>query len=32
MGIEAMSRGATKVYFVDSDPLCLAAAKLNLEP
>ena len=32
MGIEAMSRGAVKVYFVDSDPLCLAAAKLNLEP
>ena len=32
MGIEAMSRGASKVYFVDSDPLCLAAAKSNLEP
>ena len=32
MGIEAMSRGAAKVYFVDSDPACLAAAKLNLEP
>jgi 16S rRNA (guanine966-N2)-methyltransferase len=32
MGIEAMSRGAAEVYFVDSDPLCLGAAKLNLEP
>jgi 16S rRNA (guanine966-N2)-methyltransferase len=32
MGIEAMSRGARKVYFVDSDPACLAAVKLNLEP
>jgi 16S rRNA (guanine966-N2)-methyltransferase len=32
LGIEAMSRGAAKVYFVDSDPACLAAAKLNLEP
>jgi 16S rRNA (guanine966-N2)-methyltransferase len=32
MGIEAMSRGAAKVYFVDSDPACLAAVKLNLEP
>ncbi len=31
MGIEAMSRGARKVYFVDSDPACLLAAKLNLE-
>ena len=32
MGIEALSRGASKVYFVDSDPECLAAAKFNLEP
>lgn len=32
MGIEALSRGAAKVYFVDSDPACLAAAKENLEP
>ncbi len=32
MGIEAMSRGAAKVYFLDTDPLCLAAAKANLEP
>ncbi len=32
MGIEAMSRGAAKVYFVDDDPACLAAVKLNLEP
>ena len=32
MGIEAMSRGASKVYFVDSDPACLAAVKINLEP
>jgi 16S rRNA (guanine966-N2)-methyltransferase len=32
MGIEAMSRGAVKVYFVDSDPACLAAVRLNLEP
>jgi len=32
MGIEALSRGAAKVYFVDSDPVCLAAAKDNLEP
>jgi 16S rRNA (guanine966-N2)-methyltransferase len=32
MGIEAMSRGAAKVYFVDSDPACLAAVKANLEP
>jgi 16S rRNA (guanine966-N2)-methyltransferase len=32
MGIEAMSRGAAKVYFVDSDPACLAAARANLEP
>jgi 16S rRNA G966 N2-methylase RsmD len=27
-----MSRGAAKVYFVDSDPACLLAAKANLEP
>ena len=32
MGIEALSRGAATVYFVDSDPVCLAAAKSNLEP
>lgn len=32
LGIEALSRGAAKVYFVDQDPLCLAAAKENLEP
>ena len=32
MGIEALSRGAAKVYFVDSDSACLAAAKTNLEP
>ena len=32
LGIEAMSRGAAKVYFVDSDPACLVAAKANLEP
>jgi len=32
MGIEALSRGASKVYFVDTDPACLAAAKMNFEP
>jgi 16S rRNA (guanine966-N2)-methyltransferase len=32
MGIEALSRGAAKVYFVDTDPACLSAAKFNLEP
>jgi 16S rRNA (guanine966-N2)-methyltransferase len=32
MGIEALSRGASAVYFVDSDPACLAAARANLEP
>ncbi len=32
LGIEAMSRGAEKVYFVDNDPACLNAAKTNLEP
>ena len=32
MGIEALSRGASKVYFVDSDPACLAATRANLEP
>jgi 16S rRNA (guanine966-N2)-methyltransferase len=32
MGIEALSRGAAKVYFIDDDPACLAAAKVNLEP
>ena len=31
MGIEALSRGAAKVYFVDSDASCLAAARTNLE-
>jgi len=31
MGIEALSRGAAKVYFIDTDPACLAAAKNNLE-
>ncbi len=32
MGIEALSRGAAHVYFVDADPACLAAAEANLEP
>jgi 16S rRNA (guanine966-N2)-methyltransferase len=32
MGIEALSRGARRVYFVDSDPACLGAARQNLEP
>jgi 16S rRNA (guanine966-N2)-methyltransferase len=32
MGIEALSRGAARVYFYDSDPECLAAARANLEP
>ena len=32
MGIEALSRGAAKVYFVDSDPACLLAARANLDP
>jgi 16S rRNA (guanine966-N2)-methyltransferase len=32
MGIEALSRGAAKVYFVDADPVCLAAARANLDP
>jgi 16S rRNA (guanine966-N2)-methyltransferase len=32
MGIEALSRGAKKVYFVDTDPACLNAAKTNFEP
>jgi 16S rRNA (guanine966-N2)-methyltransferase len=31
MGIEAFSRGAAKVYFVDSDADCLAAARANFE-
>lgn len=31
LGIEAISRGAAKVYFVDSDPECLAAARANFE-
>jgi 16S rRNA (guanine(966)-N(2))-methyltransferase RsmD len=32
MGIEALSRGASKVYFVDSEAACLNAARANLEP
>ena len=32
MGIEALSRGAAKAYFFDSDAACLVAAKTNLEP
>jgi 16S rRNA (guanine966-N2)-methyltransferase len=32
MGIEALSRGARLVYFVDADAACLAAARENLEP
>jgi 16S rRNA (guanine966-N2)-methyltransferase len=32
MGIEALSRGAAKVYFVDADPHCLSAARDNLTP
>lgn len=32
MGVEALSRGAAKVYFVDADPACLGAARDNLEP
>ncbi|MHB8379464.1 MAG: RsmD family RNA methyltransferase [Acidimicrobiales bacterium] len=32
MGIEALSRGAAKVYFIDTDPACLVAAKTNFEP
>lgn len=32
MGIEALSRGAARVYFVDFDPACLEAARSNLEP
>ncbi len=32
MGIEALSRGAAKAYFFDSDPACLAAAKANCDP
>ena len=31
MGIEALSRGAAVVYFVDQNPACLAAARANLE-
>ena len=31
MGLEALSRGATECYFVDSDGECLAAAKANFE-
>ena len=32
MGIEALSRGAAQVYFVDVDPECLSAARANLAP
>ena len=32
MGIEALSRGAAKAYFFDSDAACLVAAKTNFEP
>jgi 16S rRNA (guanine966-N2)-methyltransferase len=32
MGIEALSRGAESVYFVDADPKCLDAAEQNLAP
>jgi 16S rRNA (guanine966-N2)-methyltransferase len=32
LGIEALSRGAAKCYFIDSDAACLAAAKENLAP
>jgi len=32
LGIEALSRGAARCYFYDSDAACLAAAKANLEP
>jgi 16S rRNA (guanine966-N2)-methyltransferase len=30
MGIEALSRGAVRAYFVDDDPACLVAARQNL--
>jgi 16S rRNA (guanine966-N2)-methyltransferase len=30
MGIEALSRGARRAYFVDDDPACLEAARENL--
>ncbi len=32
LGIEALSRGAAKVYFFDADAACLGAAKANLDP
>lgn len=32
MGIEALSRGAHTVYFVDADPACLEATRANLAP
>ena len=32
LGTEALSRGAAKAYFFDSDAACLAAAKANYEP
>ncbi len=31
MGLEALSRGARRAYFVDADPACLAAARANYE-
>ena len=32
LGIEALSRGASRVYFIDENPDCLAAASANAEP
>lgn len=32
LGIEALSRGASKCYFFDVDAACLAAAKENVTP
>jgi 16S rRNA (guanine966-N2)-methyltransferase len=32
IGIEALSRGAARVHFFDSDTACLAAARENLAP
>jgi 16S rRNA (guanine966-N2)-methyltransferase len=32
LGIEALSRGASRVYFVDADPACLEAARTNHAP
>ncbi len=31
MGLEALSRGARRAYFVDADPACLLAARANHE-